>query len=239
LLFFLDGLNANPVLVPESNPTIAGRVLTLGENKPVSDARVTVWEVDGPTGKRLGDPVATFTPDAEGRFGRIAVKAGVYHEFEITSADPTFRTLHYYREPFVRSQDLVYLRVFPPPASFAGILLSNLPKDDDQAVVAVFAASQAVISGRDSLSVGNTVLSTPALCSATNSTIALFLYDNGDKTTSGQPHAAFGFVPFLKGADVYNGTPCSETIKLRFNGRTMGVRNFKYASEGVVIAVFD
>lgn len=237
--FFLEGLTANPVILPEPTPIIAGRVLTLGENKPVTNVQVKVWEVEGKTGKRMGEPIAQFAPDAEGRFGSIQVKSNTYHEFEITSPDPEFRTLHYYREPFLRSQNLVYLRTFPPAASFAGILLSNLPKDDDQAVVAVFAASQAVISGRDSLSVGSTILSTPVLCSETNSTIALFLYDNGDKKTSGQPHAAFGFVPFLKGADVYNGTPCSETIPLKFNGREMGVRNYKSASEGVVIAVFD
>ncbi len=237
--FFLDGLKANPMIVPQTKPSIAGRVLTLGENKPVSNVQVKVWEVEGKTGKRMGEAVAQFVPDAEGRFGPLEVRSGTHHEFEITSSDPEFRTLHYYREPFIRSQNFVYLRTFPPAATFAGILLSNLPKDDNQAVVAVFSANQAVITGRDSLSVGSTILSTPTLCSETNSTIAMFLYDNGDQKTSGQPHAAFGFVPFLKGADVYNGTPCSETIKLKFNGREMGVRNYKSASEGVVIAVFD
>ncbi len=237
--FFLEGLSPTTVISPQENPTITGRVLTLGENKPVSNVQVTVWEVDGPTGKRMGEAITRFTPDQDGRFGPLSVRKNTYHEFEITSSDPDFRTLHYYREPFLRDNGFVYLRTFPPSSSFAGILLSNLPKDDDQAVVAVFTANQAVINGRDSLLTGNTVLSTPALCSPTNSTIALFLYDGGDKMTSGNPHAVFGFVPFLKGADVYNGTPCSETIKLRFNGRTMGVLNYKSASEGVVIAVFD
>ncbi len=133
----------------------------------------------------------------------------------------------------------MYLRTFPPAASLAGILLSNLPKDDDQAVVAIFSANQAVINGRDSLAVEGIDLATPALCSPQSSTIAMFLYDNGDKLSTGNPHAAFSIIPFLKGADVYNGTPCSETISIRFNNKVRGVKNFKSETEGVVIAVFD
>ncbi len=236
---FLLGENANAVITKQAQPKISGRVVTLGENKAVSDVMVKVFQVDGLKGDRIGDAILTFQPDADGNFGPLFLNPEKHHEFEITSPSPDFRTLHYYREPIIRDNKFVYLRTFPPAASLAGILLSNLPKDDDQAVVAVFSANQAVINGRDSLSVQNIDLATAALCSPQNSTIAMFLYDNGDKKSTGSPHAAFSIVPFLKGADIYNGTPCSETIPIRFNGRVQGVKNFKSASEGVVIVVFD
>jgi hypothetical protein len=237
--FLLEEENVIANLIPQDAPKITGRVVTLGENKPMSTVRVRVFETEGATGIRRRIPVAEFTPDTDGRFGPLPVRSDAYHEFEITSDDPEFRTLHYYREPFVRDNPFLYLRTFPPAASFAGIILSNLPKDDCQSVVAVFTANQAVINGRDSLFAGKTELSTPQLCSPTNSTIAMFLYDGGDMKTSGTGHAAFGFVPFLKGADVYNPTSSQETIALTFNGRRLGVRNFKSATEGVIIAVFD
>ena len=237
--FLLEEGSAITTLVPMDAPKITGRVVTLGENKAISTVKVRVFETEGATGIRRRIPIAEFTPDADGRFGPLAVRPDTHHEFEITSEDPEFRTLHYYREPFVRDNPFLYLRTFPPAASFAGIILSNLPKDDCQSVVAVFTANQAVIHGRDTLFAGKTELSTPQLCSPTNSTIAMFLYDGGDMKTSGNGHAAFGFVPFLKGADVYNPTSSLETIALTFNGRRMGVRNFKSATEGVIIAVFD
>jgi len=239
IFYFLLGVVANPVITKQSAPEISGRIVTLGENKPVQNVFVKIFQVDALKGDRLGEAVANFSPDSEGYFSKLKLSPESHHEFEVTSSDADFRTLHYYREPFVRENKFVYLRTFPPATSLAGILLSNLPKDDDQAVVAFFSANQAVITGRDSLKVNNTVLSTPALCSPTNSTIAMFLYDGGDKMSSGNPHAAFGFFPFLKGADIYIGTPCSETVTIRFNGKVRGVKNFKSRSEGVVIAVFD
>ncbi|MBK9736680.1 MAG: alpha/beta fold hydrolase [Saprospiraceae bacterium] len=236
---FLLGEIANPVITRQAEPKISGRVVTLGENKAVSNVSVKVFIVDGLTGNRVGDPVAIFLPDPDGYFGPLKLNPEMHHEFEITSSDPDFRTLHYYREPIIRDNKFLYLRTFPPVASLAGILLSNLPKDDGQAVVAVFSSNQAVINGRDSLFIQKIDLVTPALCSPQNSTIAMFLYDNGDKISSGNPHAAFSIIPFLKGADIYNGTPCSETITIRLNGSVRGVKNYKSATEGVVIVVFD
>ncbi len=237
--FLLSGVIANPVITRQAEPFVSGRVITLGENKAVQNVTVKVYEVSGLKGDRNQNPVYVFQPDQEGNFGPLKLNPDLFHEFEVTSPDPEFRTLHYYREPIIRDNKFVYLRTFPPNSSLAGILLSNLPKDDDQAVVAVFSANQAVINGRDSLSVQNIDLATPNLCSPQNSTIAMFLYDNGDKISSGSAHAAFSFIPFLKGADIYNGTPCSETIPIKLNGKIRGVKNFKSASEGVVIVVFD
>ncbi len=238
--FIKDGkLPETKTLKPESQIRIKGKVVTLGENKPDVKVKVDMYYVNPATGERKGNPVQTFSPDSDGLFGPLPIEANEYTEFEITSSEPGFRTLHYYREPFVRSNSLVYLRTFPPASSLAGILLSSLPKSDQQSVVAVFTANQAVIHQRDLLSVQNKELSNNTLCSPVNSTIAMFLYDNGDKTSSGAPHATFSFIPFLKGADIYFPTELSAPIDITFNGRKMNVKNYKSESEGVIIAVFD
>jgi triacylglycerol esterase/lipase EstA (alpha/beta hydrolase family) len=238
--FIKDGKTpGTKIIKPESQIRLKGRVVTLGENKPDTKVQVEVYYVNPVTGERKGNAVHTFSPDNEGNFGPVSVQSNEYVEFEITSAEPGFRTLHYYREPFTRSNSLVYLRTFPPASSLAGILLSSLPKSDQQSVVAVFTANQAVIHQRDQLMVQNKELSNSTLCSPANSTIAMFLYDNGDKSSSGNPHATFSFIPFLKGADIYFPTEQPAPIDITFNGRKMNVKNYKSESEGVIIAVFD
>lgn len=226
-------------ILPLSDPYISGRVVTLGENLPPANVNVEIFYVDSKTAERKGAAVHTFQPDTDGYFGPFTVSNTEYLEFEITSATEGFRTLHYYREPTKRNNTKVYLRTFPPSTSLAGILLSSLPRSDDQAVIAVFSANQAIIHERDELVVQGLQLSNATLCRPENSTIAMFLYDNGDKQSSGNPHAAFSFAPFLRGADVFFSTEEPEAIPLFFNGRTITVRNYKSDSEGVIIAVFD
>ncbi|MBK9256653.1 MAG: hypothetical protein IPM42_14290 [Saprospiraceae bacterium] len=238
--FIFDGKEPAVKSIPSvSNPKISGRVVTLGENKAQSNITVNVYEIDQQTGGRKSGAVHTFAPDAAGYFGPLSMRSGAYYEFEMTSIDPQFRTLHYYREPFRSDNKFVYLRSFPPANSLAGILLSNLPKDDAQSVIAVFSANKSVIHERDNLIVQGINLSNATLCAPQNSTIAMFLYDSGDKTSSGNAHPAFSLFPFLRGADIFFDTSVSGPIILELNGTKLTVRNYKSSSEGVVIAVFD
>jgi hypothetical protein len=226
-------------IMPIDNPQISGRVVSLGENMPSEGVRVEMYYVDAQTGERKGNAIYTFQPDEEGYFGPYTISSTEFIEFELNSTTPGFRRLYYYREPVKRNNTKVYLRTFPAPNSLAGILLSSLPKSDDQAVVSLFSANQAIIHQRDELVVQGINLANETLTRPENSTIAMFLYDSGNKESTGNPHAAFSFAPFLRGADIYFQTEVPETIPLLFNGRTMNVRNYKSDSEGVVIAVFD
>jgi len=238
--FIKDGKNPlTKTIKTENQIKIKGKVVTLGENKPDTKVKVDMYYVNPATGERKGNPIHTFSPDSEGNFGPLSFLPNEYTEFEISSSEQGFRTLHYYRESFTRSNNFVYLRTFPPASSLAGILLSSLPKSDLQSVVAVFTANQAVINQRDQLFVQNKELSNSTLCAPSNSTIAMFLYDNGDKSSSGSPHATFSFIPFLKGADIFFPTEQPAPIEISFNSRKMNVKNYKSESEGVIIAVFD
>jgi pimeloyl-ACP methyl ester carboxylesterase len=237
--FFRGSEPANTGLVSDGRRYVAGRVLTLGENQPLSNATVNVFRVESSTGARINEqPDHVHSTDANGNWGGFEAAQGAYYEFEVTP--PAGRKLHYYREPFITSDRLVYLRSLPPPSSLAGILLSSLPSDDAQAVVVSFTSNQAVIAGRDELHVNGIELSTPAFASEENSTIAYFLFDgNNDSQTNGTSVGLFGNFPFLSGVDVFFPTTTPETIELTFAGRSLRVRNWPSASEGITLAIFD
>jgi len=117
--------------------------------------------------------------------------------------------------------------------------LSIIPSDDNQAVVAAFTSSQAVVFERDNLSVNNIVLSSEDLASADQSTIAFFLFDDGDGVTSETKNFLLGGFPFLNGADFYFPTENQPTIQLKFNDRILNVPSWKSETEGVNVVVFD
>jgi len=237
--FFRGMPPANATLVPDGRRTVAGRAVSLGENVPLADARINVYPLNAATGFRTSaQPAHTFITDAQGFWGEFNAVANTYYEFEVVPQ--TGRKLHYYREPFIASDRLVYLRSLPGAGSLAGLLLGSLPSNDAQAVVTIFTANQAVISGRDDLRSNGFELSTPQFASEDNTTIAFFLYDgNNDGQTNGTPVGLFGTFPFLSGIDVFFPTVQPESIELTFAGRTMRVRNWPSATEGITIAVFE
>ncbi len=238
--FFNGREAASSAIVSDNTRSVAGRVLTLGENVALQAATVRVFVVDGATGFRTDDsPRHTFTTDSQGNWGSFNAEQGAHYEFEVTPAEANGRKLHYYREPFVTSDHLVYLRAMPPPASVAGLLLASLPRNDEQTVVIAFASSQAVISGRDQLVVNGLELSTEEFASEDDSAIAFFLYDNDNGQTDGTPVGLFGNFPFLSGVDMFFPTIEPESISLTMNGRTLKVRNWPSETEGITVAVFD
>ena len=239
-LHFSDG--KGPALlepVKETDISISGRALQFGENLPEQGARVEIYALDPGTGRRLGDPVASFIIDETGNWGPISVDADTPYEFYLEPADPEARTVHYYKEPLQSSNPLVYLRTLPGPGSIAALLLSALPEDDQQTVLAVFASSQAVISGRDALEVQGSDLASPDFASADQTSIAFFLYDDGDQMTSGTKHGIFDLAPFLTGADIFISTDSIQSAEVSFNGRILHIPNWKSESEGVAVAIFD
>ena len=237
--FFRGMPPASATIAPDGRRSVQGRALSLGENVPLEGALVNVYPVDVATGFRItAQPAHSFTTDALGNWGSFNATENTYYEFEVLPL--VGRKLHYYREPFTASDRFVYLRSLPGSGSIAGILLGSLPSDDAQAVVTVFTANQAVINGRDDLRANGFELSTPEFASEENTTIAFFLYDgNNDGQTNGNAVGLFGNFPFLSGVDVFFPAAQPESIELTFAGRSMRVRNWPSASEGVTIAVFD
>ena len=239
--FFNDKLPTTTSILMEEEMTIAGRAVTLGENTPIGGATVSIYALDAATGNRRNNEAdAVLTTDADGYWSGFAAEADTYYEFHLVSTNPDDRAIHYYREPFTRSNSLVYLRGFPPVGSLAGILLASVPQDDNQSVLAVFTANQAVLFGRDELSVNGFDLATSEYAAPEKTNIAFFLYDDGNNQTDGNIHSVFNFLPaFLIGLDYHIPTTEPGSVELKFNGRVMHVPNLKSGTDGTMVAVFD
>lgn len=240
--FFNDGaVPANTEPTNESDIILSGKAGFFGENKFSESTVVEVYKLDAATGFRIAaKPNFVFSTDNKGFWGPFRAEANAYYEFVVYDNIAGSRKVHYYREPFTRSDKLIYLRTFPTGFSIAGLFLAALPKDDNQSVTAFFGASQAAVADRDVLVLDGNTLSTNTFCSKENTTIALFTYDdNNNKTTDLATIAAFDAFPFLKGADIYFPTTARQTITMTFNSRTLKATNWKSGSEGVNVMVFE
>jgi len=233
--------NSDPLttdILPLKSITIGGRCLSLGTNQPAEGTIIDIFRADD-RGNPSGQPVATLKVPANGNWGPVEVSPDHHYLFRLSSERPGFRGINYYFEPFERDNPLVYLRTFPSGMSPVGLLLAALPNNDDLSVISIFSSSQAVINGRDDLSLNGIRLSTPALAGAQSTMISLFCYDDrNDGQGTGEPIALFLSMPFLRGADVPIGTIAEETWVAEFNGRTIPVRNWSSKTDGVTIAVF-
>ena len=238
--FFNNGKQPETTEIKAENEIkLSGRALSFGENVPEIGATVDIYEGDPNNGNRITpNPNATFNTSAQGHWGPFTATTGTTYEFVVTTADTSARQIHFYREGFRRSDKLVYLRTLPSPGSLAGIMLSSLPDDPGQAALAVFSSSQAVIDTRDFLEIGQTVLSTTEFASADQTTIAFFIYDDGDGQTSGDALGFFSQLPFINGVDMYFPTDQLPSIELEFNGRKLFAKSWP-SSEGLVVPIFD
>jgi hypothetical protein len=221
---------------PSTDINVAGKAASFGDNIPSAGETVQVYVLDPSTGFRsFPDPVASFTTDANGSWGPFNASPDTYYEFTVSGT----RMVHYYREPFKRSNQFVYLRTLPPPGSLTGTLLAALPNNDNQSVQIVFLSSQACVAGRDELEVDGFNLAINRYTSPDKTAIAIFLYDNGDNNTSGNTQGLFSSFPFLNAIDYFIPTVSPQSVTYTFNGRTLKARNWKSQSEGVIVVQFD
>ncbi|MEM7105945.1 MAG: hypothetical protein AAF502_22610 [Bacteroidota bacterium] len=240
--FFNNGESpATQVIEEDDDVTVSGKVLTFGENQPNVGATINIYQLNPETGQRLNEkPDGVLDADADGNWGPFTVVPEAPYEFLVEGVNVDDRPVIYYREGFLKSNKLVYLRTLPSPGSIAGLLVAALPQDDNQTALAVFSSSQAVIADRDALFVDGVDLAIPEFASADQTTIAYFLYDDdGDGQTSGNAITLFTLSPFIAGVDLFIPTAPPASVEIEFNGRKMYVRNWRSETDGVVVAVFD
>lgn len=236
--FFYNSEPATTDITPGGQIQIGGRCLTLGTNQPAEGTRIDIFIADE-QGAPYGQAVATIAVPASGNWGPVEVSPKHRYLFRLSSEKPGFKRVNYYFEQFERDNPLVYLRTFPTGMSPVGMLLAALPSNDDLSVISIFSSSQAVINGRDDLSLNGINLSTPALASPQSTMISLFCYDDrNDSEGTGEPISLFMMMPFLRGADIPILTLAPETWVAELNGRKIPVRNWSSRTDGVTIAVF-
>lgn len=239
--FFIGETPKTLEITAQVNPTISGKVLSFGENLTGDGATLEIYEVISENGLRVRrTPDFTFNIKEDNNWGPIQVKSNTNYEFKVSTGKNGDRPVHYYREAFSRDNKNVLIRFYPPSGSLASLFLSGLPNSDEQAAMTFFSASQAVITGRDQLSVNGNELANNQLASAANTTIAMFLYDdNKNKISDLNPIRSFSAFPFLAGVDLFFKLNEGDYSTFKMNGRTLNVPNWPSASEGVGIAIFD
>lgn len=263
--FFNDGQEpATTRVVTEETVALSGKVLTFGMNLPLSGAVVAVYALDAATGERLtAAPQASFTTGADGTWGPFQADPAAYYEFEVSATG--LRPFHYYRQPFARSNSLIYLRVLPASNLLLDRVLGDIRYDDGSSNVVFFSANQALYHGRDTATLDGIELVTPAMAPpppAAATTIVIFVFDaNGNGRTDGgpipiqipelpllEPVASQdggqdsdqpSELPFVRQYDAFLDAGTRRTLTLTMNGATLHVPTWKGDSQGVIIVVFD
>ncbi len=235
--FLYDTPPATTEIVAQERPVLFGKALLLGENTPLVGARVEIWRVELATGQRQNHvPEAVFETDGRGGFGPFAAEAEARYEMALYPQDET--PVHYYREAFVRSNGLVYLRGLPS-SGLAALLLQEVNFDDAHTVLVNFTANRAVTAGSDSLKLDGEELLTMEVAAEDDSLIALFLYDDRGDGEDGGPVAFFKSWPFLNALDRFIPADPAGSLVLELNGRKLATPRWPSESEGAVITVFE
>ena len=239
--FFNDGAapETTAIVAQEEKIRLEGKAVSLGDNLPLAGARIEIFPVDPATGERTAaQPEACFLVDAEGKWGVFEAEKQVYYEMALTTADG--RTIHYYRQPFRRSQPSVYLRgLGQAGSSITALITSIVPYNDQMAIVILFASNQAVYSGRDTASVDGYDLATPELSSPVQSSIAYFLSDENLNGVSDHTQSSLSGMNFLADLDYFIPVTPRRSVRLEMNGSILNIPNWKSDTEGVSLAVFD
>jgi pimeloyl-ACP methyl ester carboxylesterase len=240
---FLRGKRARHDIVRQRGRIkIAGRALTFPQNVGLAGATIQVWRLraDGHRAAKTASLKITDGSQGGGKWGPLSVRAGSRYEFAIVlSGKPT---LHYYVEPFVRSDYTVRLL-----ASDALTLYAGHRPGSESAVSIRYKELWANVRGqRDRLQINGTNICNAHLCPWNKQVNAYFAFDdnrNGKTDLTSDP--VIGGLPFLQGGDVF--IPASPTAKgttvfrLRSRGRgrrwarTIKTPNWDSTNDGVVV----
>ena len=217
---------------------ISGRAVMLGDNEPVRNGLINVYQVHPKSGKRLSPtPAAILSVNTKGYWGAFAASKKTYYEFELTTDDKKQRTISYFFEPFTQSNRYVYLRGFPQ-GNMIGMMLGSLPSQDDQSLIVLYSSNKAMIAGRDSVTVNGIPVSSSILTPATKTIISSFIFDDGDRISSGKAIKQFGAAPFLGGVDISLQVNDKKGNIIYYNGRKL-VLPAASSKERILLAVFN
>lgn len=237
-LFFLGEPPASTTLLPTEELIISGKAVSFGENIPATGGTIEIYKIDPSNGERISQE-AIFEIREFGFWGPFEAEQDTYYEFLVYTGLPGDRPIAYYTEPFLRSNQLFYLRTYPPQNSLASALLNAIPSDDDISISAAFSANRSVITGRDELTADGIDLATPEFASPEQFSIAIFLYDDNDNgVTDLFSVAAFDEIANLTGVDFYKAGDIEGFTTYVYNGRTLRIPNKPSESEGFSVGIF-
>src|SRR3954453_6793452 len=200
---------------------VAGRALTFPENQGLAGATIQVWPLTADGHRATSAPVASVAvtdgSEGGGGGGPVTVQAGKRYEF--TALRAGVGTLHYYYEPFVRSDDT--LRLLDSQALIAYTALR--PGSVSSATVRYKELWGDRPGQTDDLRIDGTSVCTATICPAGKTVNAFFAFDrNRDgKTDLSTPDPVFGNVPFVAGGDLFvpSSPTAAATVTLQLRSR--------------------
>jgi len=240
--FFNDGKVAQTLDVRPLEPiAVGGFTKIFPSNTPLSGATVDVYEVAADTGRRVHDrPDASFVAEKSGKWGPFRAKPGQHYELCLT-APGAKRPVHFYREPYERTDLLVYLKTRDPKLPATAQLEEALKLSDDSSTKIVSQLNGAIVAGRDSLKVNGVELATEKIAPERGTKVGFYVFDanQNKKTDASLPEGKMWNSPFITAADVYIPTAKPESVTVELNGRVLHVPNWKGASEGSIFVTFN
>ena len=236
-LYEAEALEVDPLIKSEQDTKtsiqIAGKVLSLGENKALAQGSIEVWKVDE-LGQRI-NLIDTVLSDANGSFEIKNLEANRFYEWVPNLNDPSAPNVRYYTPILQQDQAYLYLRTFPGEGSLASILVRQLPQNESQTSLVLFNAHRAFLADQDQLSLDGTPILNQEVASAEDTAIALFVFDiNEDGETDGRLPLFEGF-PFLSAVDYPIQAQETDSLNINYNGLELNVP--KVASKDATIVV--
>jgi pimeloyl-ACP methyl ester carboxylesterase len=239
---FFNGKSPRTLDVRPQEPiAVGGFAKYFGPNTAVTGGTVEVFEVAADTGRRVHSQAnATFTVRDDGSWGPFRAQPGQHYEFCLT-APGSKRPIHFYREPFDRTDLLVYLKTRDPKSPQTTQLEKSLDLNDESSTLIVSQLNGAIVAGRDSLKINGTEIATPDIAPERGTKVGFYLFDanHNKKTDATLPDGELWRAPFITAADVYVPTAKPETVTLDLNGHVLHVPNWKGATEGTVFVTFN
>lgn len=237
----LQFFTGKQVFIPSHKParivSLSGKALILGDNTAMSDAVIKIYPIKKKNGQRKkADQPIQLKTDQAGAWGPVTLRAGIPFEMELIPAGANKRIISYFFPRFDYSNPLVYLRGFPEDGRMT-FLLGKIPAIETQSTLVVYSAAQAMVGGRDSVTVNGLPICSPTLAPASKTAITSFLFDDGDTINSGKALKQFSSVPFIGGVDMVLPANAKEGIRMYYNGQqlTLPARPSK---ERILLAVF-
>ncbi|MFN5359844.1 MAG: alpha/beta fold hydrolase, partial [Bacteroidota bacterium] len=221
----------------EKKVSIAGKAVLLGDNRAMSGATINIYRLRRINGTRkMAGAIKGFSVNNAGDWGPVTVKPGSPYEIELVPPDSNKRKISYFFSSFTHSDPLVYLRGIPEGTRMMA-MLGTLPEKDDQSLLVLYAATGAMIGGRDSVTINGTPVCSPTLMPAAKTVISSFIYDDGDQISSAQPLKQFNSLPFIGGVDLLLPAGKNKLIEIYWNGKTLKIPASP-SKERILLAVF-
>jgi pimeloyl-ACP methyl ester carboxylesterase len=238
MLQFFSGKQTPSKSSPESRKVVlSGRAVILGDNLAMGDAAINIYAIQKKNGQRKkADQPILLKTDQSGAWGPVTLRAGIPYEMELIPAGANKRIISYFFPRFDYSNPLVYLRGFPEDGRMT-FLLGKIPAIETQSTLVVYSAAQAMVGGRDSVTVNGLPICSPTLTPASKTAITSFVFDDGDAINSGKALKQFSNVPFIGGVDMVLPANAKKGIRMYYKGQqlTLPARPSK---ERILLAVF-